>query len=576
MNPALFVQNYFGAGSTTFDNLSNGTKRIAWRSRRVFDAFMASLFTGQDIVMEHLVAFMLYRVVGRPGSSDEHAGACSLDTFMHGELGPLIHSLRHEGKVLFTFDELQQSQMYRECVSKIRGELSERPCHTHARAIYPCDEERLLACLTLDTLSTRDRALIVLLSRTGSRPATVALIRRSIHIIDSTTHLTIMLPGVKTNNAVVAQAVLQGKDADYMRKWIRCREAVLSEIDFLFVSSNGSKLTCDMVTRLMSQLSVCAGYGEGFFTAQSFRVGFANTIAAEVYSQGGTLRDVHETLYSGHQWKKDSKAVSHYIDPNLPNFFKRGLNLSFDQFMNLSPSQVHKLSDMPDAVVRPLLWFCHSPSRIISIHEKFNIVVTSSDQRVQRIDIGFELMRRCDRFRQFIDSCVNECGKSVQSILSDAIGCLLEDYVIDLYKWLSDSVREKWLRALVTEKYPVSCNLRTTVVQRSQIHQLRHRDQTEVLLNCLTKRKYDRKLHLGRLPDSDQLVVLKVRDSEKHCHEPSQLPLIDIDSAFPRSPSSNSSDDNDVRPPTPPPCRNQNTPSTSASSRYFSTPRRCT
>jgi len=55
----------------------------------------------------------------------------------------------------------------------------------------------ILACLTLDTLSTRDRALIVLLSRTGSKPATVALKRRSI-IIDSTTHSKIMLPELKT------------------------------------------------------------------------------------------------------------------------------------------------------------------------------------------------------------------------------------------------------------------------------------------------------------------------------------------------------------------------------------------
>lgn len=570
MNPQDFVQNFFGYGSTAFSRLSIGTKRIATRSRRIFDSFMAAHFVGQTIVMEHLVGFMLYRVVGRPGSSDEHAGACSLDTFMHGELGPLIHALRDEGRLDFTFDELQRSSVYIDCVSRIRLELGERPCHTHSRPIFPCDELRLRSSLTFDTLSTRDEALIVLLLRTGSRPATAALIRRSIHIMDSGSHLTIMLPAVKTNNDVVAQTVLKGNDADVVRKWIRVRESVMPDIDFLFVSSNGTKLTCDMVTRFMSQLSLCAGYGEGFFTAQSFRVGFANTVAAEVYSRGGTLRDVHDTLYSGHQWKKDSKAVSHYLDPNLPNFFRRGLNLSYEEFQRLEPFQIHKLNDMPPAVQRPLLWFCHSPSRLNAIQRMLNISTSPiSEQRNQRIDIGVELMRRCEPFREFITRCKEGCGKSLGAILADSVGCLLEDQVVDLYRWLSDS---NWYTSIVIESYPVSSPPRTTVVQRSQVHQLHNRGQTELLLNCLNKRKFDRKLHLGKLPESERLVVLRVRENERHCHEPRQLPSIDIDAVFPGTRSSSSSEDEDVRPPTPPARRHQSTPSTSASSGFFISP----
>ena len=67
-----------------------------------------------------------------------------------------------------------------------------------------------------------------------------------------------------------------------------------------------------------------------------------------------------------------------------------------------------------------------------------------------------------------------------------------------------------------------------------------------------------------------------------------QLPFLDLDSHFPTTNTTetppltrNISEASPVErtvtwPPTPPPCRNQNTPSTSASSRYFSTPRRCT
>ena len=60
--------------------------------------------------------------------------------------------------------------------------------------------------------------------------------------------------------------------------------------------------------------------------------------AAEVYSLGGTLRDVHDMLYSGHEWKRVSKAVSHFTDPYLANFLRRRFNLSFDQFRSSASS----------------------------------------------------------------------------------------------------------------------------------------------------------------------------------------------------------------------------------------------
>jgi hypothetical protein len=86
--------------------------------------------------------------------------------------------------------------------------------------------------------------------------------------MDRETHLTIILPGVKTNDPHV-EAVFTADEAAVIRNWIRCRNIVFPEFDYLFVSSCGTKFTCDMVTRMMRQLSLSARYGEGFFTAQS-------------------------------------------------------------------------------------------------------------------------------------------------------------------------------------------------------------------------------------------------------------------------------------------------------------------
>jgi hypothetical protein len=119
------------------------------------------------------------------------------------------------------------------------------------------------------------------------------------------------------------------------------RKSIVHPITIILDSSVDKKLTCDMVTQMISQLSLCVGYGLRFFTAQSCRVGFANTVAAEIYSKHGTIRDFHEALYSGIQWKRESKAVYHYIDPTLC------LKLTFEEFKNLQPKDFHKLAGTP-------------------------------------------------------------------------------------------------------------------------------------------------------------------------------------------------------------------------------------
>lgn len=57
--------------TTRFDYLAIGTKRIAWRSLRFFDEFMASECPGDDEVREeHVVGYAFHRVLGTLGSSE--------------------------------------------------------------------------------------------------------------------------------------------------------------------------------------------------------------------------------------------------------------------------------------------------------------------------------------------------------------------------------------------------------------------------------------------------------------------------------------------------------------------------
>lgn len=64
------------------------------------------------------------------------------------------------------------------------------------------------------------------------------------------------------------------------------------------------------------------------------------------------------------------------------------------------------------------------------------------------------------------------------------------------------------------------------------IHTLPDRDAAEQLHhNLATKRVYDRKLHLGILPD-EELVLMRSRQIEQSCME-AQLPLLDLNRHFP-------------------------------------------
>ena len=81
-------------------------------------------------------------------------------------------------------------------------------CHSHARIIWKCDEDRLRSCLTLDTASKRDAALIALLLRTGFRARSVFEIVTNTHCRIGKDFVELLVQDIKTQLRMEYKAIL--------------------------------------------------------------------------------------------------------------------------------------------------------------------------------------------------------------------------------------------------------------------------------------------------------------------------------------------------------------------------------
>ncbi len=174
------------------------------------------------------------------------------------------------------------------------------PIFSSGRPMYPLDEQRLRSSLTMNTASVRDEAIIVLALRSGFRHQSLSLIRHDLHIHElSDEALEIAIPGCNTTRLMDFRQIIVGSDRFILLKCIRLRGQISPDKPFLFITRRGSRITCDSCTMVLSDLSVAAGYGKGFFLSHSFRVGYASRIAAEGFSRNETTEQVYERLCDG-------------------------------------------------------------------------------------------------------------------------------------------------------------------------------------------------------------------------------------------------------------------------------------
>jgi len=543
---------------TEFDSFADGTKRQAYRALKIFDRFMTERFGNQPISYDHLVCYMRYRSVGEriPDMNDRHNGACSLSTFRGSEISPLIKLLRKQGRVRFTSEDFTRSDVFKGAVANIKVFGLGSTGFTHARPLFKQDELRLRKSLTFDTASIRDEAIIVLLRSCGARSASVTAVRWDRHLFEkSDGALEVSVPSCKTSYERVHRVILFSDDARVLRKWTACRRTMFPENPFLFITMKGTVYDTNDITQMLYKLGMCSGYGPKFFSSDSFRTGYANRVAAEVYANGGSLQQAVDLLYTRSMWARNTKAVHNYIDPNLPTFFGEGYGYKMQEFESLCPSDIHSLITLGPHQRRPLTWFHHDPERIRFLCEKLGIPYFN-DQRKCRAAIGGAIEGMNIGFSEFIDEVVSKSGKGRGLVITEAVGCLLQDEWIEAVRWIKPEFRDEFMSILCVKSVPNETLLKTRLGQQTQIHKLIDIEQARWVQDTLHRRPYDRMVHLGRFRNG-LLVKLKVRDIEAEVEQIRSLPWFDASIHFPERHFTTPRRSTDVRIPI--------TPSTAAS-----------
>jgi hypothetical protein len=490
---------------------------------------MDSEFPGQTVTMSHLSAFMIYRVLGyRSSESDPFSGTVQLSTFLTADLGPLVLALRQSGRIAFIKRDLTESDQFKERLRSVRLFTGEAMVYSHARPIFPQDEARLRAVFTRDTASIRDEAVLIVLLRSGFRAQSMSLMRRDLHAFARDGSVQLTIPNAKTSNQVDARIKFRGEDAEVLLRWISRRGEMYPTSPFLFINREGRPLTPDSINVMLSKLSSAAGYGEGFFTSHSCRSGFANRIAAQVYSAGGTQTEIRERLCDGRNWKIGSKSVDSYVQPNLRNHFVDGSTLR--DFESLDPAIVHDLEDLEPILKRPLDWFHHSEERLSEICSKLGVRYIPGDQEKTRNSICFGLMQRSGSLREFIEELRQACGPRFWSLEGRLVGVLLEAGEISPLLWTDPVHRAELFECLVAREH-FRAPRPSIYAQQTVVHSLLSRDQADWISRQVLRRQYDRKVHLGKLPDGN-LVLLRCHANDSSCKE-AQLPPFDLNLHFP-------------------------------------------
>jgi hypothetical protein len=554
------------AAVRAFDMMSDGYKKHGYRAIKIFHAFMEARYRGTPITIPHIVAYMMYRVVGEEVSGeDPFSGSVALDSFLGSEVAPLVQLLHARRLLQFSVNDVKKDNDFRDKVRSIMSLHTEGGNFTHARPVYPQDEVLLRSALTLDTASRRDDAIMVLLRKSGLRSASVGAIRLVSHVFElGDKSIRVIFPGKKAAYDLGFEVVLLGEDAEVLRRWLVRRRVMPIESEYVFVTMRGTPVTTDTLTQMLYKLGNCAGYGPRFFSSHSFRSGYANREAAKILANGGSQKDVIDRLTDGRQWARNSPSIHHYIDPNLRNFFFDGYKFTHEEFENLSPLVLHDLRELHALQRRPVSWFCHSLDRLRQLCDRVGSEFLE-DQFACRRGIGEAICEWDAYFRALVDEIVDKSEKPRGTVMSEVVGCLLEDDQIEPVRWMPGPHRDELVAVLSVKANASHSQATSKRAQCTHVHRLFNRRQSLWLQRSIRKRPYDRKLHLGLLP-SGKYVRLKVREFETGVEQISSYPWFNAGLHFP---DSNQSDaDQDQLPPPIPVFSTplSQTPSTAASS----------
>jgi len=226
---------------------------------------------------------------------------------------------RHGVDGVPTLLRLKRSRLWLNAVKFLRLKYGEKPVFVHARPIWYQDEERLLNCTGVDTAALQQRAMIRTLISTGCRASEMAQMVIDLdieEIIDfDGPAVKLIVPPMKNLRQEKIVTVIREEAAYDLRQWLRRRRQIFPESSYLFVTNTGKKVTVECVNMWLNTLCIYAGYGARFFSAHSFRHGFASRVIAECLAKNEDMSAAFSKLSVCGLWAPMSPKI-----PLLRNF----------------------------------------------------------------------------------------------------------------------------------------------------------------------------------------------------------------------------------------------------------------
>jgi hypothetical protein len=317
-------------------------------------------------------------------------------------------------------------------------------------------------------MGLQHRAIIRALLGSGGRVCDVSQLRLGIDVREHVEHngancIRIVLPNKKQSQQHVAVRIIKGEAAEDIRKWLHRRMEIFPSSNRLFVSNKGAPITAESVDAWLNTLCVHAGYGERFFSAHSFRHGFASRICARILSEGKGVAEAYRELSNCGMWKLNSTAMTRYCDMSIQHLFVED-KLTLEGFHALSPEYMHGVDKLHGKSRTPLAWFCHNPSRIAAVitsldgddNRAFLNDTGSINQYEARKWIGLKLAKKDPDFKAWVLSNHPSAlaGKDTRGAYGTVVALLFEHGFLDEHFLFSELTIEQ-KQAIIEDFNPI-------------------------------------------------------------------------------------------------------------------------
>lgn len=494
---------------------------------------MDAEFPGESITPDHITGYMMFRIVGNVSRNApsptvaEYSGSVKLDSFLNYEVGPLVSYLRKRGLITFgrsTVGATPLYQMCREYLRNVHKEANTNTRHGKTHPLWASDEARLVSCLTTDAASLRDHAMIVIMRASACRVSALCQLRTDFHILQNSSPLTILIPETKTGDKQEFQLVLSGEDEIVVRRWLNHRRMIHRGNPYIFITKSGEQCKPDDISEIIKRLSQYAGYGYGFFSAHSLRHGHAARQAAQIMSQGGGLQDIRNELSDGNRWSVRSKAVLRYFNMNEKKYFGPGYDYSLEEFEHLNPEILHNLFPLESPQRRPLGWFGVPDLWIQGTCIALGCLYEPFEAEENMARIATVLSERYPSFNDIVvATSAQGCNKGKSFISRQLVGCLLQEYPIQIARLLDSSSAQQLINTLQSYRCEGDARHKSRRASKVIFYRANSFPRAQAIANTLSNRSQDKRTHILIYPDQT-MCILRAKHGERDCYEQTNFP----------------------------------------------------